>query len=156
MKTIEIDANSKLYRFAQKWGKLRYYHGSLDTCKFKSRIMYGVLMWTLCKLSIALLAAVFGYCLGDFGVWLYVGFTEGFVEPNIPAKIIITLLAMTLFISTLMLIEWSYGEYKTYRRRKRKELELAEPGVVRQLYLSAKDKYCAKIEVKNREIEPWD
>lgn len=151
MKSITLKDNDKLFRFAKKWGRMPHYPDGLDTCKLKRRIALGVLTFTLCKLCILTCAVFVGASLGDFLAWAYICVTQRYVVPDTLCLVFIctclTALAAVGLMYSMAGVYYCGEQYHQYLRRKRKEQKLVEPGTLKHLYLSFKDKYCAKIVV---------
>lgn len=140
MKELEMDPQSRLYKFVTRFGGLDSWdirQGNVDTCQFKRALIMGgisvVLMSLVCLVAAAVLALVFGsvvawaaYCIIHH-MWLF---------PDILAAFGLLIIAGLSIVGLIML---------TSRKLREKHLSPFET----ELYYSFKEKYCKKIVLKD-------
>lgn len=152
MKEIEIDQNSRLYRWMQSMGTINDWevaNDQIDSCSFVRAVFFAALTTlVMSALSSVIVYGVF-MMIGDLCAWLIASYVFGswIIIDTYAAFGLLSLLAISLtYIIYLVAV--------TARNHVRKLTSVftisipSTPSIVSELYDSFKKKYCKKIKFK--------
>lgn len=155
MKEIEIDQNSRLYRWMQLMGTINDWevaNDQIDSCSFVRAVFFAALTTlVMSALSSVIVYGVF-MMIGDLCAWLIASYVFGswIIIDTYAAFGLLSLLSL-LAISLTYII---YLVAVTARNHVRKLTSVftisipSTPSIVSELYDSFKKKYCKKIKFK--------
>lgn len=144
MNQVEFNRKSWHYRLATVYGQYREtnYWGEPDLsnsniCAYTKAVLWGFAL----ALAFTALAAVGGYMVIDFFSWLFAMYSVGgFIEPQIFALVIVSLLGFGIIIAL--------GVWLTERRPIEKLMGSVSNSFVGNAYEAFKDKVCFEVKFK--------
>lgn len=144
MKHVDINRKSWHYRLATVYGQYREtnYWGEQDLsnsniCTYTKAVLWGLAL----ALAFTALGAVGGYMVIDFFSWLFVMYSVGgFIEPQIFALIIVSMLMLGIMVVGGVLL--------TERKPIEKLMGLVGNSFVGNAYEAFKDKVCFEVKFK--------
>lgn len=143
MNPIQIDSKSLIFRLATVYGRLEIWEGrDIDICKFRLASIWGLFV----ALLVAAALGFFTLCVVDFGIWVTVmAIHKIHIPPDVFAAGGLTAVTLVSVIAghvgLIALFQYSFGSVKD---------NLSPGGTlasIGEMYKSAKDKYCAPVEI---------
>lgn len=135
---MKVSKTSTLYRLASVYGRFRVYDNQADLCSYVRSILWG--LWIV--LSLIFVSA--GIIAGISDIILTI-FLDGWgsIRTLSGAAIMTILLTVPLLVPLLLILgivlTLKYFENKRYK----------EPGLLKTLYRSKKEKICSIIQITN-------
>jgi hypothetical protein len=94
MKTINLNSDSLVYRFAEKMGDYDPDIHGADICAFVRRVFVGVIGSAALAALVLLVGGFAAWLVGDFVAWVFYVINHGWISPYIGAGITLVVIVL--------------------------------------------------------------